>query len=228
MSFPFLHSTAAPSLEGCMFAGASRGGTRETSTCCGCWSVTALRRKPDLHEIRRLVVGQHTPWDLATILCGECPSRPRRAVASCCRPRSTNVAQLSGAVAAIRLEELGEASFDVAVAVLRTGHAGETGIDDQRQSPRFSIGAARLGQLGGELGGEVVGLDQDPIERPLERLRKPRVGAVLGDLSRQLNRDNRPFGSLCRLPSASHTRPRYRARACRGSRRRAAVGAIYW
>ena len=44
--------------------------------------------------------------------------------------------------------------------------------------------------------GEFVGLDQDPIERPLERLRKPRVGAVLGDLGRQLNGYNWPMLSF--------------------------------
>ena len=45
----------------------------------------------------------------------------------------------------------------------------------------------------GQLVGQFVGFDQDPIERPLQRLREPRVGTVLGHLGGQLNRYNRPI-----------------------------------
>src|SRR4051794_32178710 len=39
---PIFHSTAASSCDGSRVLGASRGGTRETSTCCGGWALPAF------------------------------------------------------------------------------------------------------------------------------------------------------------------------------------------
>src|SRR5205823_11400348 len=112
----------------------------------------------DLHKIRCLVVRLDAPAQRTGLAAAEPHSRSGsqlQAVAG----REYEGAQLMGAAAAIRLNELGDPAFDIALAVLRTGHAREAAVDDERQSPRLAVPG-----VGGQFSGKFIGLDQDPIE----------------------------------------------------------------